>query len=56
MKPVPVGEGYMPIAELVKKLHDQGYDGYFAIEHFGAPDQLGFMLRSAEFLKGLFEE
>ena len=56
MKPVPVGEGYMPIAELVKKLHDQGYDGYFAIEHFGAPDQLGYMLRSAEFLKGLFEE
>ena len=53
MKPVPVGDGYMPIARLVKKLKDQGYEGYMAIEHFGAPDQLGFMLKSAEFLKTL---
>ncbi len=53
MKPVPVGDGYMPIAELVEKLKEQGYEGYFAIEHFGAPDQLGFMLKSAEYLKGL---
>ena len=43
----------MPIAELVGKLKDKGYKGYLAIEHFGAPDQLGFMLKSAEFLKGL---
>ena len=53
LKPVPVGDGYMPIAELVGKLKDKGYKGYLAIEHFGAPDQLGFMLKSAEFLKGL---
>ncbi len=53
IKPVPVGEGYLPIAELVKKLKDQGYQGYFAIEHFGAPDQLGFMQKSAEYLRSL---
>lgn len=53
MKPVPVGDGYLPIAKLVQKLKDQGYEGYMAIEHFGAPDQLGFMLKSAEFLKTL---
>lgn len=53
MKPVPVGDGYLPIAELVGKLKDQGYQGYMAIEHFGAPDQLGFMLKSARFLKSL---
>lgn len=53
MKPVPVGDGYVPIAQLVQKLKDQGYEGYMAIEHFGAPDQLGFMLKSAEFLKTL---
>ncbi len=53
MKPVPVGDGYVPIARLVQKLKDQGYEGYMAIEHFGAPDQLGFMLKSAEFLKTL---
>ncbi|MBP5282269.1 MAG: ThuA domain-containing protein [Lachnospiraceae bacterium] len=56
IKPVPVGEGYLPIASMVKKLRDEGYEGYMAIEHFGAPDQLGFMLRSAEFLKALLEE
>ncbi|MBQ9488991.1 MAG: ThuA domain-containing protein [Lachnospiraceae bacterium] len=56
MKPVPVGDGYMPIAELVKKLKDQGYQGYMAIEHFGAPDQLGFMLKSAEFMRELLKD
>ena len=55
MKPVPVGDGYVPIAELVKKLKDQGYQGYLAIEHFGAPDQLGFMLKSAEYLRKLLD-
>lgn len=55
LKPVPAGDGYMPIAKLVEKLKEQGYQGYLAIEHFGAPDQLGFMLKSAEFLKKLLE-
>jgi len=53
MKPVPVGEGYLPIAELVEKLKDRGYEGYLAIEHFGAPNQLEYMLKSAEFLRRL---
>ncbi|MBR4605745.1 MAG: sugar phosphate isomerase/epimerase, partial [Lachnospiraceae bacterium] len=56
LKPVPVGDGYMPIAELVKKLKDQGYQGYMAIEHFGAPDQLGFMLKSAEYMRELLKD
>ena len=56
IKPVPVGDGYMPIAKLVQKLKDQGYQGYLAIEHFGAPDQLGYMLKSAEYLRDLLEE
>lgn len=56
IKPIPVGDGYMPIAELVTKLVSRGYEGYLAIEHFGAPDQLGFMVKSAEFLKGLLEQ
>ena len=56
IKPVPVGEGYLPIANMVRRLKEEGYEGYMAIEHFGAPDQLGFMLRSAEFLRALLEE
>ncbi|MBO4749416.1 MAG: ThuA domain-containing protein [Lachnospiraceae bacterium] len=56
LKPVPVGDGYIPIAELVRKIKEQGYEGYLAIEHFGAPDQLGFMQKSAEYLLRLLEE
>lgn len=53
LRSVPVGDGYIPIAELVQKLKDRGYRGYLAIEHYGASDQLGFMLKSAEYLKKL---
>ena len=49
--PVAVGEGYMPIAELVAKLKETGYDGYLAIEHFDANDQENCMKRSAAFLR-----
>ncbi len=51
LRPVPVGDGYIPIGKLVQKLKDRGYHDYLAIEHFGSPDQLGFMLKSAEYLK-----
>ena len=55
LRPVPVGEGYMPIAELVEKLKAQNYKGYLAIEHFGAPDQLAYLLQSTEYLRGILE-
>ena len=50
---VPVGEGYLPIKELVERLKDQKYQGYLAIEHFGAPDQLSYLQKSAEYLNSL---
>lgn len=34
----------------VEPLRTQGYDGYLAIEHFYAPDQMEYIRRSAEFL------
>lgn len=46
-----VGDGMMPIAELIRMLKESGYDGYLAIEHFDAPDQAEKIKRSAEFLK-----
>ncbi len=49
--PVAAGEGYMPIAELIGKLKNAGYDGYLAIEHFDAKEQEECMKRSAAFLK-----
>ncbi len=53
LAPVAVGDGYIPIAEMVGRLKDIGYTGYFAIEHFGASDQLNYILRSADFLRSL---
>ncbi|MDE7223373.1 MAG: sugar phosphate isomerase/epimerase [Acetatifactor sp.] len=50
---VPVGCGYLPVRELAAKLKAQGYDGYLAIEHFDAPDQVEYMRRSAEYLKSI---
>ena len=43
--------GYMPVARIVEDLLDRGYDGYFAIEHFGAKDQLSCIRESAKYLK-----
>lgn len=50
---VPVGGGYLPIRELAERLREQGYGGYLAIEHFDAPDQMDYIRRSAEFLRGI---
>ena len=52
--PAPVGSGELPMAEIVRRLYERGYDGLFAIEHFDAGDQLLFMRRSARWLKNIF--
>lgn len=51
MTPAATGEGYLPIAEYVRKLLEDGYDGYFAIEHYGHPDQESAIVRSAQNLR-----
>ena len=48
---VTVGTGYIPFAEVLKKLEGQNYEGYLAIEHFDVDDQEGCMRRSAEYLQ-----
>ena len=45
--PAAVGEGCIPIKELVYKMKEYGYRGYFAIEHFDATDQEAYMQKSA---------
>lgn len=45
--PVAVGEGCIPIKELVYKMKEYGYRGYLAIEHFDAADQEAYMQKSA---------
>lgn len=48
-----VGSGVIRMKEIVEAVRINGYDGYFAIEHFGSPDQLGDMKKSADFLRSL---
>lgn len=48
-----VGMGVIPIAECLRQLFAIGYDGTLAIEHFGSPDQLGDIGRSAAFVRAL---
>lgn len=45
-----VGTGVIPMAECLRRLFEFGYDGTLAIEHFGSPDQLGDIERSAAFV------
>ena len=47
----PAGTGYLPMAKLLTDLEACDYDGYLAIEHFDAPDQLLFIEQSAAFLR-----
>ena len=51
--PAPVGSGELPMAEIVRRLYERGYDGLYAIEHFGAKDQNLFMRRSARWLNNI---
>lgn len=51
--PCAAGEGYIPIARLVKSLKESGYNGYLAIEHFGAQNQISYIEKSADYLKKL---
>lgn len=51
MRPCPTGYGYLPIREIIDNLSRDNYIGYFAIEHFGADDQIDFIMRSAKFME-----
>ena len=50
---VRIGSGYIPFEEILKKLRLQGYDGYFAVEHFDVPEQEVCIRQSVDFLKKL---
>lgn len=56
MYPSPVCEGVIGIPALIKELLNDGYDGIFAIEHFGAADQYEYIKRSADNLRNIIGE
>lgn len=53
MATCPTGAGYLPVERIVREALAEGYQGYFAIEHFGAENQIDCMQKSAEFLRRL---
>ena len=55
MYPSPVGEGSIKIREIVASLKKSRYDGIYAIEHFGAENQLEFIEKSVKNLKEWLE-
>lgn len=46
-----VGSGCIKMKDIVEKILETGYDGYFAIEHFGSLNQSEDMKRSAKWLE-----
>ncbi|WP_075678603.1 sugar phosphate isomerase/epimerase family protein [Roseburia sp. 831b] len=50
-EPVAVGDGYIPMHELMEKIRASHYEGYLAIEHFDAQNQEQCMEKSAAFLQ-----
>lgn len=56
MAACPTGAGYLPTEQIIREVYAQGYLGYYAIEHFGAEDQLSCMQKSADFLWKLDKE
>ena len=50
LKSIATGSGYLPIRELALDLLKKKYQGYFAIEHFNAPQQFLCTQESAAYL------
>lgn len=51
IQPLAVGDGYIPMREILERVQKIHYGGYLAIEHFDAADQETCMRKSAAFLK-----
>lgn len=50
---VSFGGGQLPCSQILQQMKADGYEGYGAIEHYGAADHLSLILRSTAFMKGL---
>jgi len=56
MYPCAVGEGNMPIGEILADLADAGFDGSLTVELFGHPDCIGGVSESVRFIRKYFPE
>ena len=46
----PVGQGGIPMKELLAMAEEAGYEAFCSVEHYGVDDQWDFMVRSAQWL------
>ena len=51
-----VGTGIMPLKEVLSELLSTGYDGWFCVEHFGAPNMLKYAAESIANVKAAWDE
>ena len=52
---LPIGAGIVPLKALVNTLMQNGYDGWFCIEHFGAPSMLEYTKQSVANIKSAWQ-
>ncbi|MBP5393200.1 MAG: nitroreductase family protein [Bacteroidaceae bacterium] len=52
---LPIGAGIVPLKALVNELLESGYDGWFCIEHFGAPSMLEYTKQSVANIKATWK-
>lgn len=52
---LPIGKGIVPLNDVVCELLRSGYDGWFTVEHFGAPSQLEYATQSIANVKAAYE-
>ena len=53
--PAPVGEGMLNLEDIVKRLKQDGYDGIYTIEHYGASRQKEFLRKSSKWIDRNFD-
>lgn len=51
--PVAIGDGHLPCGDILRLISEEQPAEYTAIEHYGAPDQLRYILRSAAYIRSL---
>ena len=50
-----IGTGIVPLSDVISELLSSGYDGWFCIEHFGAPNMLRYAAESIANVKAVLD-
>ena len=53
---LPIGTGIVPLTDVIGVLLRSGYDGWFTVEHFGAPNMLDYTTQSVANIKAAWRE